>query len=71
MRKEDWINISDKLPDMGVWVLVYAFNSFYLASLCKYREGDLFWDADEEQLDYEDVTHWMPLVGPNNGTEDA
>lgn len=28
MRKEDWINISDKLPEMGVWVLVYAFNSF-------------------------------------------
>ena len=31
----------------------------------------LFWDADEEHLDYEDVTHWMPLVGPKNGTEDA
>lgn len=50
MRKEDWINISDKLPEMGVWVLVYAFNSFYLAFLCKSREGDLFWDADEEHL---------------------
>lgn len=31
----------------------------------------LFWDADEEHLDYEDVTHWMPLVGPKNGTEDV
>ena len=53
---QKWIPVADRLPDVGVEVLVYS----EIVGICvDYYDGDLF--------GYSDVTHWMPLPEPPKG----
>lgn len=48
-----WIPVTERLPDIGIVVLVYSEDD----GIClDYYVGDSF--------DYYDVTHWMPLPEP-------
>ena len=51
-----WIPVTERLPDIGIEVLVYSEDD----GICvDYYVGDSF--------GYFDVTHWMPLPEPPKG----
>lgn len=54
----EWISVADSLPDEDteVVVITHRVREAFIAS----RKGD-HWDADEYRLEYETVSHWMPL----------
>ena len=53
---QEWISVEDRLPDIGIEVLVYSEDD----GICvDYYDGDSF--------GYYDVTHWMPLPEPPKG----
>ena len=53
---QEWIPVTERLPDGGVEVLVYS----KIIGICvDYYDGDT--------LGYSDVTHWMPLPQPPKG----
>ena len=50
---QEWISVTERLPDIGVEVIVYSEDD----GICvDYYDGDSF--------GYYDVTHWMPLPQP-------
>lgn len=70
-----WISVLDRLPEPGVDVLVFASKSgayeFEFATLSNYEdEGRRWWLIGCENVPVDDnvVTHWCPLVGPNEET---
>ena len=69
MRSTDWIRVEDRLPMCGERVLVcckYDDELFpILATLEHSIMGGVKW-YDDEGFDFENVTHWMPLVLPKN-----
>ena len=53
---DEWISVKDRLPDVGVEVLVYS----EIDGICvDYYDGDVF--------GYFDITHWMPMPKPPKG----
>ena len=53
---QKWISVKDRLPDVGVEVLVYS----EIDGICvDYYDGDVF--------GYFDITHWMPMPKPPKG----
>lgn len=62
MKESDWIKVEDKLPEIGVDVLVYDERQGVL--IADY-DGAFGWSNYEHgMLDY--VTHWMRLVLPKS-----
>lgn len=63
MKASDWINVKDRLPEEGDYVLIY-YKSNIIGIGCYYKMGGWFSDYDEEMAvpDY-----WMLIVPP---TED-
>lgn len=51
-----WIPVGEKLPEIGVPVLVCAGDRVDV----NYREGDVLWGID---YDFK-ISHWMPLPTP-------
>ena len=68
MKAEDWIKVTDRLPEFNTEVLVAQFTLncgwwYEVASVCKNDFNKLRWyNQDGWDLDY--VTHWMPIVPP-------
>lgn len=62
MKKEDWIKVEDRLPEVDVDVLVnYELDGIIRA----YYDKEEGWMSSElGLLDEECVTHWMPIVYP-------
>jgi len=69
----EWIKVDDRLPEPGVWVLVYRCVRWYDAEVAQYRVPPAghgfytrpFWRmADDNAGDATDVTHWMPMPEP-------
>ena len=56
----EWIKCSDRLPDDGVWVLIYQEG--YVFDMASYSERNDLFENGYEWL--EGVTHWMPLPEP-------
>ena len=53
---QEWIPVTERLPDVGIEVLIYSEDD----GVCvDYYGGDSF--------GYYDVTHWMPLPEPPKG----
>ncbi len=66
MRME-WIKCSDRLPEDRIDVLVYNGEACSVSSYLKefYNKfGYHEWSHNEEQFNYNEVTHWMPLPQP-------
>ncbi len=68
----EWIKCSDRLPDVGKWVLVfsekseneYIITSCYLSTSIRYH---VLWNLISSgcgccDCDLQNVTHWMPLL---------
>lgn len=59
-KEEDkWISVEDRLPENETNVLCYGKGDRYFTA--HHYEKGFFIDADAEELDNENVTHWMPL----------
>lgn len=68
---QEWIPVSERLPELNTDVLVCdaKYGYFGVWSLGRYKNKDaLYWEDDGgwfKSLD--DVTHWMPLPEPPKG----
>ena len=66
----NWINVKDKLPECGTYVLVCCtmkvtskidyVNAVTMAFVCE----EEFVDVELDEVITEGVTHWMPLPEP-------
>ena len=76
-RKQEWINVEERLPDHNEydWVLVnVAFDedgSYGVPQPAEYRNGEWFGLGDFHSMGdlYCTVTHWMPIPAPPKGGE--
>lgn len=65
---QEWISVVERLPELGVRVLI--FDSYQGISIGKalwvaspsMRRIELV--AEEDAIDYTEITHWMPLPQP-------
>ena len=66
MRRTDWINASESLPEIGQEVLVTARRRIAIASIEVDIKGRQYWESiDDDFVDAgPDITHWMPLPEP-------
>lgn len=69
MKKEDWIDVRDRMPEPGQFVLAHGpacagWVGGPNTAVFRWYDGD-WWDAnmDAEQCHSTLVTHWMPLPG--------
>ena len=60
MKAEDWIKVTDRLPDHDNDVLVY--DDMFGVEVASYVSGYGWLHCEYNYL--ENVTHWMPLVLP-------
>lgn len=65
----EWIEVDDKLPEVGEYVLCatkggkYMINSMYIPKDCKGKVlGPKEWRGSSSVKD--SITHWMPIVPP-------
>jgi hypothetical protein len=63
----EWISVKDRLPEIGVDVLIsYGGLPFYHLAFLTHN-GDIKWfNGNHSNTEYslDDVTHWMPLPKP-------
>lgn len=64
----EWISVEDRLPNQYERVLAYGKNkklvsNHYFMNSCKYYYGHwiINFEFEGEDIDFEEVTHWMPL----------
>ena len=61
-RYSPWISVKDRLPEEKSEVLIIHYTQTYIGHLRKCSLGDLhFITYDGPCLDFDNVTHWMPL----------
>lgn len=57
-----WISVKDQLPEKEVYVLVITKEKAYAIAFLSQFNGKKEWSIfDTHWIDFEDVTHWMPL----------
>ena len=65
--KQEWISVKDRLPERDQKVLVYDAGDETEIHVYHLREDldGLYWDDESGwAVDFENVTHWMPLPEP-------
>ena len=70
---QEWIPVTDRLPEDEGWYLVYTtpnreYKSINKAMFCKVGAGDNFetyWRGAGGH--WENITHWMPMPNPPKG----
>lgn len=60
----EWVSVRDRLPEIGVEVLVYDCGFMGVWSLNKTDQGVFWEDGHGDQYSVDEVTHWMPLPEP-------
>lgn len=73
----EWISVKDRLPDMGVSILIFDQGTIAVSHYSGYGEAwpnekgtreersfHRFSDYQDEQPGYHSPTHWMPLPEP-------
>ena len=68
MKASDWISVNDRLPDIGIRVLVcQSFTDgcrlSRIARRVKINQNDSWYD-DNGFDELECITHWQPIVLP-------
>ena len=72
----EWISINDRLPKEGEHVLGYIHCSKSYASVSLYVDNGNYFNPTEtwwivlddiDQIEIDDVSHWMPLPTPPEG----
>lgn len=62
MIKEDWIKVTDRLPDIGQQVLIcHEDGTFYLGEM---TNNNAVWVGDWFSIPTKKAPYWMPLVKP-------
>jgi Protein of unknown function (DUF551) len=56
----EWISVKDRLPNMGIDVLVYSKDRIFHAWWDNISSSHDWYDIQNTWI-IEDVTHWMPL----------
>ena len=75
MKAEDWIKVTDRLPEKADkmwsrWVLVYYFHQYEYLGRVAYNEVACYDYEEKEWIKHDDepidgeVTHWMPIELP-------
>ena len=63
---QEWIPVSERLPEKGKAVLCFCINNDYWVTLWD-RFDDQLWSDGEWWRSKDFVTHWMPLPQPPKG----
>ena len=67
LAKNQWINVKDRLPEIGLRVLTLdKWGHIHDRSLYRFNSGFLSFRPDGLKPG-KDVTHWMPLPHPPKG----
>lgn len=59
--EQQWVSVTDKLPDFGISVLLNEGYSYAVGYLIKTTEGKYEWGINGWYNDLEDWSAWMPL----------
>lgn len=62
--EQQWVSVTDKLPDFGISVLLNEGYSYAVGYLIKTTEGKYEWGINGWYNDLEDWSAWMPLPEP-------
>lgn len=68
-ERDKWISVEDRLPEMGVCVLVYIDNGLITCAHRSLKEGINTWELYGDMyaifdLKYNQVTNWKTLPSP-------
>ena len=63
---QKWIPVTERLPDVNKFVLVYGEGIVGEATRDG-TDGKFYWAGSDEYCSAIDVTHWMPLPSPPKG----
>jgi hypothetical protein len=68
--RREWISIKERLPDIGIPVLIVtSYKKMATASCTDHEKNSWGWlDWMRPQHSYGSVTHWMPLPAPPEET---
>ena len=62
----EWIDVKDRLPETGVWVLCFCQGNIY--DILKWNAQHWGWDKVANHCYFRTfVKHWMPLPEPPKG----
>lgn len=76
----NWIKCSERMPqtrkhkdselERSTDCLIWSKTTHrsYRATLVKFPDGDMLWDTPYP-FGLEDVTHWMPIIGPDDASK--
>ena len=64
MKSSDWIKVEDRLPEHNQVILVC--NKWGQHFVVKYNAVADKWFSEDGEWGYYNITHWMPIVSPNN-----
>ena len=62
---QNWIPVTERLPECGECVIVYDTREDYIG-MWEFS-GVAWYNDDYNPLDIDEVTHWMPLPHPPKG----
>ena len=57
----EWINVKDKLPEIGVQVLVFPEDDFMFYDVGERREVDGQWETMGDLSKYRPINWWMEI----------
>lgn len=62
LEQDGWINVKDRLPDIGQCVLVYFHHRVQIMIYCREDDCLMFWTENKELYCY--PKYWQPLPSP-------
>ena len=63
-RVPKWISVKDRLPEDQRSVLtVNGHGEIRIMGLWSKRGDEWIWEHNDRMMNYNDITHWMPLPG--------
>lgn len=72
MKENDWVPCKERMPEIGVWVLVYTRASWIITARCmeQFEPNNYYrwyYRPSGQKCSLQNVIAWMPLPPPYKG----